>query len=33
MILINFENLNSIPKISQETYGFLVLVAPVIICF
>ena len=32
MILTNFENLNSISNIFQETYGFLVLTNPVIIC-
>ena len=32
MILTNFENLNSILNIFQETNGFLVLSDPVIIC-
>ena len=32
MILTNFENLNSISSIFQETHDFLVLTDPVIIC-
>ena len=32
MILTNFENLNSILNIFQETHDFLVLMDPVIIC-
>ena len=32
MLLINFENLNSISNMSQETHDFLVFIDPVIIC-
>ena len=32
MILTNFENLNSVSNIFQETHDFLVLKDPVIIC-
>ena len=32
MLLINFENLNSISNMSQETHNFLVFMDPVIIC-
>ena len=32
MLLTNFENLNSISNISQQTHDFLVLTDPVIIC-
>ena len=32
MLFTNFENLNSISNILQETYDFLVLKDPVIIC-
>ena len=32
MLLTNFENLNSISNIFQETHDFLVLTGPVIIC-
>ena len=32
MLLTNFENLNSIPNVFQETHNFLVLTDPLIIC-